>query len=136
MIIWVMKWVVISLILIILLHYLYIFFKDTLTTPKIKDLVNKPNEKYKDIFKNCNSKNMENKEGNMENKEGNMENKKGNMENKKGNMENELNDFFNEINDDNKNDDNKNDDNKNDDNKNYDNYTVNDIFSNSFTNIN
>ena len=133
MIIWVMKWVVISLILIILLHYLYIFFKDTLTTPKIKDLVNKPNEKYKDIFKNCNSKNMENKEGNMENKEGNMENKegnmenkKGNMENKKGNMENELNDFFNEIND----------DNKNDDNKNYDNYTVNDIFSNSFTNIN
>ena len=124
MIIWVMKWVVISLILIILLHYLYIFFKDTLTTPKIKDLVNKPNEKYKDIFKNCNSKNMENKEGNMENKE-------GNIENKKGNMENELNDFFNEIND-----DNKNDDNKNDDNKNYDNYTVNDIFSNSFTNIN
>tara|TARA_B100001063_G_C16561786_1_gene451386 strand:+ start:453 stop:788 length:336 start_codon:yes stop_codon:yes gene_type:complete len=32
------------------LHYLYVFFKQNLTTPKIKDLVTKPNEEYKKIY--------------------------------------------------------------------------------------
>ena len=44
------KWGLISFTLIFLIHYLYTFFMNTLTIPKIKDLVNKPNEKYKDIF--------------------------------------------------------------------------------------
>ena len=39
-----------SLIIIIVLHYLYTFFKQNLTTPKIKDLVTKPNEEYKKIY--------------------------------------------------------------------------------------
>ena len=43
----VVKWSVISLILIVLIHYLFIFFKDNLTIPKTKDLVTKPLEKYK-----------------------------------------------------------------------------------------
>jgi hypothetical protein len=42
-------WVIISLILIILIHYLFIFFKDTLTVPKVKDLIIQPEEKYKNI---------------------------------------------------------------------------------------
>jgi hypothetical protein len=33
-----------------LLHYLYSFFKTTLTSPKIKDLVNKPMRKYDSIY--------------------------------------------------------------------------------------
>jgi hypothetical protein len=45
----IIKWSLISLILIILIHYLFIFFKDNLTIPKTKDLVTKPLEKYKII---------------------------------------------------------------------------------------
>ena len=40
---------IISLILIFLVHYLYDFFKTNLTIPKIKDLVNRPNDKYNEI---------------------------------------------------------------------------------------
>ena len=47
----ILKWGLISLTLIYLIHHLYIFFLNTLTVPKIKDLVNKPNEQYKEMFK-------------------------------------------------------------------------------------
>jgi hypothetical protein len=50
MLIWVSKIVVISLVLIILVHYLYSFFKTTLTVPKVKDLVYRPSEKYEKLF--------------------------------------------------------------------------------------
>ena len=47
---WTIKWIIISLTLIALLHYLYSFFKNALTIPKIRDLVNKPNESYNEIM--------------------------------------------------------------------------------------
>ena len=47
---WIIKVTMISLLLIFLLHYLYSFFKTTLTSPKLKDLVNKPQEKYNTIY--------------------------------------------------------------------------------------
>ena len=43
----IIKWSMISFILIVLVHYLFIFFKDNLTIPKTKDLVTKPLEEYK-----------------------------------------------------------------------------------------
>ena len=43
----ILKTIIISLILIFLIHYLFLFFKDNLTIPKTKDLVAKPLEKYK-----------------------------------------------------------------------------------------
>ena len=43
----IIKTIIISLILIFLIHYLFLFFKDNLTIPKTKDLVSKPLEKYK-----------------------------------------------------------------------------------------
>ena len=46
----ILKWTLISLILIMLVHYLYSFFKTTLTVPKIKDLVNRPAGAYKEIY--------------------------------------------------------------------------------------
>jgi hypothetical protein len=46
----IVKWVIISFSLIFLMHHLYMFLMNTLTVPKIKDLVNKPNQQYKDIF--------------------------------------------------------------------------------------
>jgi len=45
-----MQWIIISLVLIMLVHYLYSFFKNTLTVPKVKDLVNRPTERYNEIL--------------------------------------------------------------------------------------
>ncbi len=39
-----------SIIFIFLVHHLLSFFKSTLTVPKIKDLVNSPNQKYQHIY--------------------------------------------------------------------------------------
>lgn len=50
MFIWVVKQVILSLTLILLIHYLYFFFKTNLTEPKIKDLVNEPIKRYMEIY--------------------------------------------------------------------------------------
>jgi ABC-type Na+ efflux pump permease subunit len=47
---WIIQSTIISIVLIFLVHYLFIFFRDTLTVPKIKDLVNKPKKKYDEIL--------------------------------------------------------------------------------------
>ena len=54
------KWGLISFTLIFLIHYLYTFFMNTLTIPKIKDLVNKPNEQYDEMFKTLQGSTMSN----------------------------------------------------------------------------
>lgn len=54
---WIIQMSVISLILIILVHYLYNFFKNNLTIPKVKDLVNKPQQQYETIFNSVNQNN-------------------------------------------------------------------------------
>ena len=43
------QWAIISLMLIILVHYLYSFFINTLTVPKVRDMINKPNQRYSEI---------------------------------------------------------------------------------------
>lgn len=50
---WTVQWTVISLVLIILIHYLYSFFIDTLTVPKVKDLIHNPTERYNQIVTNA-----------------------------------------------------------------------------------
>jgi hypothetical protein len=50
MIFWTVKWIFISFTLIFLAHYLFIFFTNTLTVPKVKDLVNKPNACYSELL--------------------------------------------------------------------------------------
>jgi|688.fasta_scaffold1348535_1 Tfp pilus tip-associated adhesin PilY1 len=47
---WIIQITIISIVLIFLVHYLFNFFKSTLTVPKIKDLVNSPNQKYENMF--------------------------------------------------------------------------------------
>ena len=56
---WIIQITIISIVLIFLVHYLFNFFKETLTVPKIKDLVNVPNKKYENMY-NIISKNSEN----------------------------------------------------------------------------
>jgi hypothetical protein len=58
---WIIQISIISIILIFLVHYLFNFFKETLTVPKIKDLVNVPNKKYENMY-NIISKNNGNNE--------------------------------------------------------------------------
>jgi len=47
---WILQITIISIILIFLVHHLIQFFRDTLTVPKIKDLVNAPAQKYENMF--------------------------------------------------------------------------------------
>ena len=47
---WAIQITIISIVLIFLVHHLINFFKSTLTVPKIKDLVNSPSQKYKNIY--------------------------------------------------------------------------------------
>jgi hypothetical protein len=50
MLAWILQVSILSIIFIWLVHYLFNYFKDTLTVPKIKDLVNEPNKKYKNMY--------------------------------------------------------------------------------------
>lgn len=47
---WIIQIAIISIILIFLIHHLVNFFTSVLTVPKIKDLVHRPKQKYKDIY--------------------------------------------------------------------------------------
>ena len=47
---WIAQQVVISLVIIVLFHSIYGFLQNNLTTPKIRDLVNKPSEQYNEIY--------------------------------------------------------------------------------------
>ncbi len=48
---WILQVTVMSLCFIAVVHYLYVFFKTTLTVPKVKDLVNRPQQQYEELFK-------------------------------------------------------------------------------------
>uniref|UniRef100_A0A6C0H9I4 Uncharacterized protein n=1 Tax=viral metagenome TaxID=1070528 RepID=A0A6C0H9I4_9ZZZZ len=51
MLFWTVQTILISFILIYLVHHLITYFKQILTVPKTKDLVNSPIQKYNDMFK-------------------------------------------------------------------------------------
>lgn len=64
---WVFQQVLISLVVIVLIHSIYNFLQMNLTTPKVRDLVNKPSKKYEEIyktFKNSETNNEEKQENN------------------------------------------------------------------------
>ena len=85
---WILQITIISIVLIFLVHYLFNFFKSTLTVPKIKDLVNSPTQKYENMF-NIISKNnskIPNKKDYNDNNNGNND---YNNDYNNGNNENE-----------------------------------------------
>jgi len=49
MILYIITWTIIYLILILILHYLFLFFQKNLTTTKTKDYYNFPNNEYDKI---------------------------------------------------------------------------------------
>ena len=56
---WLIQNILFSVSLIIVIHYLYIYFETTLTSPKVKDLIHCPKQKYKSLFDTIN-KNLDN----------------------------------------------------------------------------
>ena len=82
----IVQWTIISLILIILVHHLYFFLKDTLTVPKVKDLVYQPSKSYKEIEETLINKPDKNKNNNIKPDEID-----------KTEMKNELKQFFNDL---------------------------------------
>ena len=61
MLLWIIQQIIISVVLIVTIHYIYIFFKNNLTVPKTKDLVKKPTEQYQKIYSSINNSKKENK---------------------------------------------------------------------------
>ena len=88
------KTISISLLLIALIHYLYGFFKNTLTVPKVKDLVNKPAKRYNEMFAVLN--NEQNYQQNMEQKQS-MDEQEQQQSMGQQSMQAELNNFLNEL---------------------------------------
>ena len=44
---WLIQNIIFSICLIVMIHYLYIYFETTLTSPKVKDLIHGPRQEYK-----------------------------------------------------------------------------------------
>jgi hypothetical protein len=56
---WLIQNILFSISLIVVIHYLYVYFETTLTAPKVKDLIHCPKQKYKSLFDTIN-KNLDN----------------------------------------------------------------------------
>ena len=67
-------WGLISLILIMLIHHIFYYLKNTLTIPKIRDLIDEPHNTYLEIQETINKSSSEDKQ-----------------------MKNELSDFLSEL---------------------------------------
>jgi hypothetical protein len=93
----ILKWTLISLILIILVHYLYSFFKTTLTVPKIKDLVNRPAGAYKEIYETIEKVKVNEREKLKENNENNINIVSNSVIKNEDNMKDELKSFLNSL---------------------------------------
>ena len=95
-------YIIISVVIISLLHYLYTYFINILTVPKIKDLVNKPGQEYKNIEKIIlNNKETVNNHHNIASSGDDttdISNLKNITPETKNDMKNELKNFFNELN--------------------------------------
>jgi len=51
MLFWIVRQSILSFVFIWIVHYLYSYFTDNLTVPKIKDLVHKPRRQYENMYK-------------------------------------------------------------------------------------
>ena len=62
------QWTLISLILIVLIHYLFTFFQSNLTVPKVRDLVTKPTKRYNEILSTIKKEDKTSKKDNKDKK--------------------------------------------------------------------
>ena len=50
MLFWISQQIIISLVVIVLIHSIYTFLQNNLTTPKIRDMVKRPAQQYQEIY--------------------------------------------------------------------------------------
>ena len=86
--------IAISFIVIFLIHYLFNYLQATFTTPKVKDMINRPNEKYESIMKVVNTQ----EPLSSSNLDSNLNTNLNSNLNESSDMKNELNQYINEIN--------------------------------------
>lgn len=85
---WIIQVLVASFVIIFVLHNLYVFFKDTLTVPKIKDMVKRPQQKYETLFRELRNNNH-NSSHNSSHNNINNNNNNGNSNNDNNNSNND-----------------------------------------------
>jgi len=95
MLFWVSRQILISVIVVVLIHSIYTFLQETLTTPKIRDLVHRPAQQYNEIYST-----LAEQGGNK----GKSANKGQDVDNSQnaitpGGMKNELQDYLRELSD-------------------------------------
>jgi len=56
MIVWILFISFLSFVFIYIIHQIFLFFKSTLTTPKIKDYIYSPTKKYDEIYQTISGK--------------------------------------------------------------------------------
>jgi HKD family nuclease len=91
---WSLQITIISLIMIFLVHHLLLFFKSTLTIPKIKDLVNIPAKKYENIYNVMNRGSVNSSQYESNNIKNNSEYAKKEANSEINSMKNELKTFM------------------------------------------
>ena len=94
---WIIQITIISFIFIFLIDHLIKFFTNTLTVPKIKDLVNNPNKKYESIYEILSHSNYNDRIENNKNNSTDILNLPLNISsdyNSKEDMKNELKNFL------------------------------------------
>lgn len=47
---WILQTILISIIIIFLIHHIISYLRDTLTVPKVKDMINIPTKQYEDMY--------------------------------------------------------------------------------------
>lgn len=93
---WTIQVLVTSFVIIFVLHNLYVFFKDTLTVPKIKDMVKRPQQKYETLFRELRNNGINNGANNINN--GNNVNPNVNANDESNAMKNELKRYLMDLN--------------------------------------
>lgn len=97
---WIVQVSFFSIIFIFLIHHILLFFKETLTVPKVKDIVSSTNKQYSEIFSTINHSTSDDNnasytpidllpENDMDNANTNL-----NMSNIENDMKNELKSFL------------------------------------------
>ena len=64
MLLWTLWWIFVSLLLIVLIHYLYVYMKNTLTVPIVEDTSSKNKQRYDDMLAPVTNENMANNDDN------------------------------------------------------------------------
>ncbi len=89
---------IVSIIIIFVVHNIFNYFKNTLTTPKIKDLINKPRNEYDKIKSVINSNSHIDTSGRNDNDNTSTEMKSIRNDVDRDNIKSELKDFFKQLN--------------------------------------